>query len=197
MLTAWYRKDYARIPSYGVYKCKIGCSITCMQRHDHVGFIRIVICDIPGYEIKAVVSQLFSCFVAEIDDIFFQIESCDFNIASPYDLKIVIQREGKIAFSASEIDYPDSPIFGELIETGIGNFKKSVYLAEISAGERFGTCRTRELGQPVYQIVYQLCCEPPGAGSRFFFKRHPSFQWNRVSGRNSGGTGNHEQSSGF
>ena len=118
------------MPLYSVDKCKIRSCIACVQRHDHIGAVAFIVGDIAGKEFQLVVAELPGCHAAEVYDIFFQIETDDLDITLLYEPEVVVEREGQIAFAASEVYDPKSAAVRQLFETAVCDLEIPVDLSE-------------------------------------------------------------------
>ena len=119
------------MPFYSVDKCKIRSCIACVQRHDHIGAVAFIVGDVAGKEFQLIVAELLSSPAAEIYDVFFQIESDDLDVALLYEPEVVVEREGQIAFAASEVYDPKSAAVRQVFETAVCDLEIPVDLSNL------------------------------------------------------------------
>ena len=81
MLTTRNGEDYLCIPSDRFCKRKICCSVTGMQRHDHVHFIHArIVRNIPLQKLQLFISIFFTQLITMTYHLFFQVQSYNTNI---------------------------------------------------------------------------------------------------------------------
>ena len=80
MLAARHRQDHPAVPLDRIDQRIIRRRIAGVEGHHHIGTRALVVGDVPGEEVQVVVAQLLRRLIAELDHVFFQIQSDDGHI---------------------------------------------------------------------------------------------------------------------
>ena len=77
MLAARYRQDHPAVPFDGVDQGIIRRRIAGVESNHHIGSRALVVGDVSGEEGQLIITQLLGRLIAELDHVFFQIQSDD------------------------------------------------------------------------------------------------------------------------